>query len=140
MPYIECLIALINVVRNQKEVTNMKLLKINKPAKRPTLIPQKPVKPRKSTKGNTLPPDTYEDEFEPVEIPIDETRKLVFSVRRGGEFGLPDVNVDIRQYQTTEVYEGFTKKGFHVPVEMIEDLQQALEVVKKECKKRKLIE
>ena len=133
--------ALNKVVRNQKvRVFTMKLLKINKDKiKKPSVIkPATPKKERKTHK-NTLPPDKYEDEFDPIEVPVDDSRKLILSVRRGGEFGLPNAIIDARQYQTTEVYEGFTKKGFNIPVELLPDLIEGLEKVRKECIKHKLL-
>lgn len=86
-------------------------------------------KTRKSTKGNKLPPDEYRDEIPPKEITLDENGKLVISVKRGGEDGLP--RVDIRFYATTEVYTGFTKKGVnfdlkHLP-DLLEELKDALD-------------
>ncbi len=132
--------ALNKVVRNQKvRVFTMKLLKINKDRiKKLSVQPVAPKKERKSNK-NTLPPDKNEDEFDPIEVPLDKSRKLSLSVRRGGEFGLPNAIIDARQYQTTEVYEGFTKKGFNIPVELLPDLIEGLEKVRKECIKHKLL-
>ncbi|MGL5913259.1 MAG: hypothetical protein ACRCZB_03770 [Bacteroidales bacterium] len=116
-----------------------------KPIKRKPLIQQvvevkKPVenKPTKASKKNTLPPDTYKDEFEPIDMFVDEGRKFVLSVKRGGDFGLP--MCDIRQYQTTDVYEGFTKKGLNFPVELLPDLIELLQVIYGECEERDLID
>jgi hypothetical protein len=93
-------------------------------------------KRRKSNKNN-LPKDEYREEFEPLRLPIDESMDLVISVKRGGELGLP--HVDIRQYLHTEVYTGFTKKGINIPVEFLLDLEEMLEKVHEECEKRDLL-
>ena len=96
-------------------------------------------KPKKEEKKKrNLPPDSYKDEITPVELEVDETRKFVLSVKRGGEFGLP--MCDVRQFQTTELYTGFTKKGINFPVELLPDLIELLQVVYEECEEKELIE
>ena len=77
---------------------------------------EKSQKADKETKRK-LPPDAYEDEFTPLELEVDDTRKFVLSVKRGGDLGLP--MCDVRQYQTTELYTGFTKKGINFPIELL---------------------
>ena len=86
---------------------------------------------RKSHTENTLPPDTYRDEIEPKRINIDEGIDLVVSVKRGGEFGLP--RVDVRQYVKTENYEGYTKKGINFSLEYLYDIISVLQDVSDEC-------
>lgn len=86
--------------------------------------------PKKQNDG-TLPSDTYKDEIPPKEIELDENGKLVVSVVRGGELGLP--NVDIRHYVTTERYTGFTKKGINFPLELLMDMIETLKEVLDEC-------
>lgn len=98
--------------------------------------PKKEDTKKKSKKE--LPADVYKDEIEPIDLEIDETRKFVISVKRGGEFGLP--MCDVRQYQTTELYTGFTKKGINFPIEFIPDLIELLQVAYGECEEKKLIE
>ena len=93
--------------------------------------------PKKTKKKSTLPPDVYKDEIEPIDLVIDESRKFVLSVKRGGELGLP--MCDVRQYQTTELYTGFTKKGINFPVEMLPDLIELLQVVYGECEEKELV-
>ena len=101
--------------------------------------PKKEETKKKSTKSKKdLPADVYKDEIEPIDLEIDETRKFVISVKRGGEFGLP--MCDVRQYQTTELYTGFTKKGINFPVEFIPDLIEHLQVAYGECEEKSLIE
>ena len=95
-------------------------------------------KPRKSTKGNKLPPDEYRDEIEPVEIPLDSKGKLVVSVKRGGEYGLP--KVDIRFYATTDVFTGFTKKGVNFNLDRLPQLKSVLCDVIEECDEKGLFE
>ena len=116
-----------------------------KPLKRQPLlktvekVPEKSqTKPQKEEKKfNKLPPDAYKDEIEPIDLVVDETRKFVLSVKRGGEFGLP--MCDVRQYQTTELYTGFTKKGINFPVELLPDLIELLQVVYGECEEKELV-
>lgn len=101
---------------------------------KPTESPKKPEKKKK----NTLPSDTYKDEIEPLELEIDETRKFVISVKRGGEFGLP--MCDLRQYQTTELFTGFTKKGINFPIELLPDLIEQLQEAYTTCEEKGLFD
>lgn len=94
-------------------------------------------KQHKSCKDNLLPPDEYRDEIDPVEIPLNENGKLVISVKRGGEFGLP--KVDIRFF-ATEVYTGFTKKGVNFDLDKLPKLKAILCDVIDECDEKKLFE
>lgn len=119
----------------------MKLIKTGK-AKRlaietvPEVVEEKPKK--KKSSGNKLPSDEYKDEINPIEVPINESGKLVVSVKRGGEFGLP--KVDIRFYSTTEVYTGFTKKGVNFDLILLPDLIKALMHATAECYEEGLYE
>lgn len=114
-----------------------------KPIKRQPLLkivetPKETPKPeKKETKKKDLPADVYKDEIEPIDLEIDETRKFVISVKRGGEFGLP--MCDVRQYQTTDLYTGFTKKGINFPIELLPDLIELLQVAYGECEEKKLV-
>ena len=74
-----------------------------------------------------LPPDTYKPLMAPVEVSIDESRKLFVNVQRGGDDGLPCV--DVRTFQTTEAYTGYTKKGINLPLDMLTALIEALQEV-----------
>ncbi|MBR5199422.1 MAG: hypothetical protein IKW20_06295 [Bacteroidales bacterium] len=102
------------------------------------VVPEKSQKPEKEKKSSKLPPDAYKDEIEPIELEVDDTRKFVLSVKRGGEFGLP--MCDVRQYQTTELYTGFTKKGINFPIELLPDLIELLQEVYQACEEKSLIE
>ena len=95
-------------------------------------------KQRKSCKDNLLPSDEYKDEITPVEIPLNKESKLVVSVKRGGEYGLP--KVDIRLFVNTDVYTGFTKKGINFNLDMLPDLKGVLCDVIEECDKKGLFE
>ena len=114
-----------------------------KPIKRQPLlkvtatVPEKSKETKKETKKKSLPPDSYKDEITPIDLEVDETRKFVLSVKRGGEFGLP--MCDVRQYQTTELYTGFTKKGINFPIELLPDLIELLQVVYSECEEKELV-
>lgn len=99
---------------------------------------QKSQKAEKEKKSKKMPTDAYKDEITPLELEVDETRKFVLSVKRGGEFGLP--MCDVRQYQTTELYTGFTKKGINFPIELLPDLIELLQKVYQACEEKELIE
>lgn len=86
----------------------------------------------------TLPPDTYSPLMDAVELVVDESRKFVINVQRGGEDGLPCV--DIRTFQTTEAYTGFTRKGINFPLEMLPDLIRVLEDTSDRADKKRLYE
>lgn len=106
--------------------------------KTPVEVPQKSQKAEKESKSSKLPPDAYKDEIEPIELEVDDTRKFVLSVKRGGEFGLP--MCDVRQYQTTELYTGFTKKGINFSIELLPDLIELLQEVYNASEEKGLIE
>lgn len=94
-------------------------------------------KPKEEEKpSRKLPPDEYKDEIPPKEIVLDETGKLVISVKRGGDYGLP--HVDIRHYVTTERYTGYTKKGVNFPLEFLYELVDLLNEVSDECDRKGL--
>ena len=117
----------------------MTVIKKVKPLKRKPLLVVTAKEEKKKTRKNsgTLPPDDYKNEFEPIDLDVDETRKFVLSVCRGGDLGLP--MCDIRQFQMTERYTGFTKKGINFPVELLPDLVELLHVVYGECEERGLL-
>lgn len=85
----------------------------------------------KSHTDNKLPSDDYKDLIPPAEIKLDDNGKLVISVKRGGEFGLP--RVDIRFFATTDVYTGFTKKGVNFDLGVLPELNTLLAEVEEIC-------
>lgn len=93
---------------------------------------------KKSTQKKELPPDTYKPLMEPQDLVLDESRKFVCSIQRGGEDGLPCV--DVRTFQTTEAYTGFTRKGINFPLDMLPDLIAVLEDMSEKADKLKLYE
>ena len=105
-----------------------------------TPIVEKAPEPKKEEKKakqpEKLPPDDYKDEVTPREIVLDETGKLVISVKRGGDYGLP--HVDIRHFVTTERFTGFTKKGVNFPLEFLYELMDLLKEVSDECDRKGL--
>lgn len=101
-----------------------------------TPIVEKAPEVKKEEKSKLLPPDDYEDEITPKELVLDESGKLVISVKRGGYYGLP--HVDIRHYATTERFTGFTKKGVNFPLEVLYDLIDLLHEVSDECDQKGL--
>lgn len=109
----------------------MKLKKITRIGKEPA----KTEKPKETPK-KSLPPDTYKEELEPKEIVVDDSRKIIVSVKRGGDLGL--VCADIRQYQTTQTFTGFTKKGINIPLEVLVELKAVIQDVIEECEDKNL--
>lgn len=105
-----------------------------------TPIVEKAPEPKKEEKVEKqtpkLPPDDYKDEITPKELLLDETGKLVISVKRGGDYGLP--HVDIRHFVTTERFTGFTKKGVNFPLEFLYELMDLLKEVSDECDRKGL--
>lgn len=104
----------------------MKLLTKRKPVQlQADPKPEKPEKKtRKSNTGNKLPSDEYKDLVKPVEIVLSDSGKLVISLKRGGELGLP--RCDIRFFATTEVYTGFTKSGVSFDLDKLPELKAIL--------------
>lgn len=100
---------------------------------KPKVVANKSKKEKKS-----LPPDTYAPLMDAVELVVDESRKFIINVQRGGEDGLPCV--DIRTFQTTEAYTGFTRKGINFPLEMLPDLIRVLEDTSDRADKKRLYE
>ena len=102
-----------------------------------TYVKEVPEKKKASSDGK-LPPDEYKEEFPPRELEIDEGNKLVISVKRGGDYGLPFV--DVRHYVTSERYTGFTKKGINFPVEFLVELVSLLNETCDECESKGLMD
>lgn len=110
-------------------------LKVKKPVKafdREEAKKQAEESKQKRASKKNIGKDEYRDLIEPLELIVNDSYKLVFSVKRAGELGLP--SVDIRQYSTTEVYTGFTKKGILIPLDrFIEEFQDVCNTVIDEC-------
>jgi hypothetical protein len=113
------------------------MVKLKKPALLNTEEKREEPKQAKEKKGN-LPPDEYKNETEEISIVIDDSRQIRISVKRTGELGLP--HVDIRQYQTTEVYKGYTKKGIMIPTSFLADLIEELQNTYEACQEKGLLE
>lgn len=121
----------------QKESERAMAIKVARKIKRTFAEPEQKKTVEKTSKSEgRLPPDEYKDEIEPKEIVLDENGKLVISVKRGGEYGLPCV--DIRHYVTTERFTGFTRKGVNFPLELLLELIDALREVSDECDRKGL--
>lgn len=101
------------------------------------LAMQKKEEPKKREK-NLLPPDRYTDEIPPKAIEVDEKKKLIISVKRDEDLGLP--HVDIRWFSMTERYTGYTKKGVAFPLEYLPLVIGYLEAVMRECDEKDLFE
>ena len=125
------------MARSQERVVKMLKLK-RKPLLKQEEVQETKKSPKKSGSKNTLPPDEYKDEFEPLEMPVDENRKFILSVKREPELGLPCA--DVRQYMTTEKYTGFTKKGINFPIELIPELIEELQHLYEKCEEKGLFD
>ena len=125
------------MARSQERVVKMLKLK-RKPLLRQEEVQETKKSPKKSGSKNNLPPDEYKDEFEPLEMSVDENRKFILSVKREPELGLPCA--DVRQYMTTEKYTGFTKKGINFPIELIPELIEELQHLYEKCEEKGLFD
>lgn len=77
-------------------------------------------------------PDEYKDCIEKKELQLNETTKLVFSVRRkNDDIGLP--YVDIRIFANSPEYTGPTKKGINFALERLDEFQKLVEEINVEC-------
>ena len=77
-------------------------------------------------------PDEYMDCIPKRELQLNETAKLVFSVRRrNDDIGLP--YFDIRVFVNTPEYVGPTKKGINFALERLDEFQDIIEAINVEC-------
>ena len=77
-------------------------------------------------------PDEYEDCIDKKELQLNQTTKLVFSVRRkNDDMGLP--YVDIRVFINSPEYTGPTKKGINFALERLDEFQGMIEEINAEC-------
>lgn len=97
---------------------------------RPKKVVQQPKEETQKQK-KVFDDEEYPDLIDKKELVLGDKDKLVFSVARGGEFGLP--MVDIRHYVKTSKYTGPTKKGIRLPLEMLYSFMELLEEVDTEC-------
>lgn len=88
----------------------------------------------KEENSKKLPPDVYKPIISGKEIEVSDTKKLCFSVTRRGDDGLP--HVDIREYISTELYTGMTKKGVNFDIEYLDEVIEMLQAINKECEKQ----
>jgi len=93
--------------------------------------PKKTTPKKETTKE--LPPDTYKPMLKERELQISDTAKLVFSVSRKGDDGLP--HIDIRLHITSEQYTGLTKKGINFDTEYLYDFMEIVADINKELEK-----
>ena len=125
------------ITKFRKESERAMAIKVARKIKRTFVEPEQKKTVEKTSKSEgRLPSDEYKDEIEPKEIVLDENGKLVISVKRGGEYGLP--YVDIRHYVTTERFTGFTRKGVNFPLELLLELVDTLREVSDECDRKGL--
>lgn len=89
-----------------------------------TETPKEEKKPKRKSGKNSLPSDEYRDLVKPAEIVLSDSGKLVISLKRGGELGLP--RCDIRFFATTDVYTGFTKSGVNFDLDKLPELKAIL--------------
>lgn len=83
--------------------------------------------------------DEYKDEVDPVDVQITEHTVLNVSCRRGGDYGLPFVNMRIfyRSDATDNEYRP-TKTGLTFKLEMLESVIEALQKIDERCHKKKV--
>jgi metal-dependent HD superfamily phosphatase/phosphodiesterase len=81
-----------------------------------------------------LPPDKYAPLIENRELQVTDNMKLVFSVSRAGDEGLP--HIDIRTFITSEAYTGMTKKGINFPMEFLQDFKEIINDIDEECEEK----
>lgn len=82
-------------------------------------------------------PDEYREEFPSSDIVLNDEVKLVIQCKRGGEMGLPFV--DVRTYVTNDKFVGFTKKGITLPVDKLEELCDKLSQLHEQCEEKGLL-
>lgn len=126
-------------VKSPERVRVMLVLKkkeVLKPVETPKTAPKKEASV-KTEKKSKLPPDTYKKEFPPIVLELDENRDLHLCVQRGGDLGLP--HVDIRVYQHNQVYTGYTQKGINFPIEFLEEFIDKVNAVYEISVERELV-
>ena len=112
-------------------------IKVARKIQRTPIEEKKPEPPKKVEKQHkTHPPDEDTDEINPKELVLEDTNKLVISVKRGGDYGLP--HVEIRHFVTTDRFTGFTRKGVNFPLEFLYELLDTLHEVSDECDRKGL--
>jgi len=113
--------------RDLKAVTENKglVLKAVPPKK------EEPAAKRNTKSENTLPSDEYRNEFEPLELVISKSTKIVFSVARNGDLGLP--HFDVRLFATTDRYSGPTKQGINLSVDKLLDFSAIIQDLVDKC-------
>ena len=137
MTHTKCLTVLEKIIAEmQKESERAMAIKVARKIKRTFVEPEQKTVEKTSKSEGRLPSDEYKDEIEPKEIVLDENGKLVISVKRCGEYGLPCV--DIRHFVTTERFTGFTRKGVNFPLELLLELVDTLREVSDECDRKGL--
>ena len=82
-------------------------------------------------------PDEYKEEFPSSDIALNDEVKLVIQCKRGGEMGLPFV--DVRTYVTNDKFVGFTKKGITLPVDKLNELATKLSQLYENCREKGLL-
>ena len=105
-----------------------------------TPIEEPPKKEPKKRQKNTLPSDTYKPLIEPYTVPYDDEiqagKEIHVAIARMGDLGLP--HVQILQFINNERYQGYAKgKSAAFPIEVLDDVIDALEGVRMELKQLK---
>ena len=91
-----------------------------KVVKKITTIVAQEIAPDENTLAGKLPPDTYQPMLPPRVLQLDSNNLLVLQVRRGGDEGLPEVDIRTKTKNKDNEYH-FTRKGFTFPVEVLEE-------------------
>lgn len=106
----------------------MKILRPKKLVVQKEEVRQEETKPKKT---RVVDDDEYPDLIDKKELVLSDKIKLVFSVARGGEYGLP--MIDVRTYVIKGEEDIPTKKGIRLPLEMLYDFMEILEDIDTEC-------
>lgn len=123
-----------------------------RPVRKLSVVMESPNTKKESKKEekskSKLPKDTYDPMFEPMRFLVSEipsqkdpskfTKKFIeITVKRFDDYGLP--YVFLQMYQEAEIYTGYLKgKSVHFPLEMLYEVIDKLEMIDKECLKRKI--
>lgn len=82
------------------------------------------VKTAKEKKSLADLKDTYDDLIGNKIVNVDETTDFHISIKRGGEYGLPELQV--REFKQTKTFQGITKRGIDIPLNVLEEVSDLL--------------
>lgn len=68
--------------------------------------------------------DDYPDMIDPVEVRVSDDTSIKITIKRGGDFGLPQL--EVREWKDTAKFSGYTKRGIAVPCSVLEEFSDAV--------------